>query len=376
MSHDNEQLCNQRRILIEALALARRDGISIMGAGLFARALGLACRELGIQVHAFVVSMRTVERVDGINVVAFDEAPDRLLRYPLWIGIFNHQADAELVELRRRGLQRGFGDVRTPQEFFPWVREGMGWRYWLAPLEGYEQQWSQVEQARSLLADEESQATYDAIIAFRRGLFQEGGIPVCTEQHYFPESLRGFMPRQCHFLDGGAYDGDTLRLAGAALGLEQGYAFEPDPDNYRRLCQSTSGQSQPVVQFPLGLSDTPAFLRFRAGQGEASVFDSEGDIQVQVAALDDLLRNVRVDFLKLDIEGSEVAALQGARRLIRNNLPFLAIAGYHRWDDLWRIPLLIRDLSPAYRILLRTHKFNSFESVFYAYEPGQATIDC
>lgn len=368
---DEGQLRDQQRILAEALVLARRDGISIMGAGRFARALGQVCRELGIRVHAFVVSVRTLEHLDGVDVLAFDEAAERLLRYPIWIGIFNNQADAELVELRRRGLQRGFRDVRTPQEFFPWVREGMGWRYWLAPLAGYEQQWPRIEQARSLLADSESQVTYDAIIGFRRGLFQGDGIPISSEQQYFPESLRGLMPRQCHYLDGGAYDGDTLRQASAALGLEQGYAFEPDPDNYRRLCQATSGQSQPVVQFPLGLSDTPAFLRFRAGQGEASACDNEGDIQIQVAALDDLLCNVRIDFLKLDIEGNEVPALQGARRLISNSLPFLAIAGYHQWDDLWRIPLFIHELVPNYRILLRTHRFNSFDSVFYAYAPGR-----
>ncbi len=369
MLFDDQQVHLQCQALDDALVLARREGVSIMGAGQFARALRGACQSLGIQVHAFVVS--SVEQagrvVDGVGVVALDEVQGQLLRCPLWIGIFNHHADAELTGLRRRALVLGFRDVRMPQEFFSWVEPIMGWRYWLAPLEGYRQQWSLIEQARSLLADEESRATYDAIIGFRRGLLLDTGIPVCVEQQYFPESLRGLMPKRCHYLDGGAYDGDTLNMASDALELEQAYAFEPDPENYQHLCQFTAGQALPVIQFPLGLSDGSAFLRFRSGQGEASGLDNEGESQIQVVALDDLLRNVRVDFLKLDIEGSEVQALRGACRLIQFNRPFLAIAGYHRWDDLWRIPLFIHELSQTYRIVLRTHKFNSYESIFYAY---------
>jgi FkbM family methyltransferase len=371
MKFDEHQACEQQQELESALALARRDGVSIMGAGGFARALRVACQGLSIKVHAFIVSSRTqVEsEVDGLTIHAWDALPDDLLHFPLWIGIFNHHANAELTVLRKQCLALGFRDVRTPQEFFSWVAPAMGWRYWLAPLDGYRSQWPLIEQARSLLADDESRVVYDAIIGFRLGIVLDDAITLCAEQQYFPESLRRWMPASgCSYLDGGAYDGDTLRMAQLVLNPAQTYAFEPDPSNYQRLCAFTAGQASPVIQFPLGLSDAPAFLRFRSGQSDASSLDSDGDITIQVAALDELFRHTRIDFIKLDIEGSEIPALQGARQLIAKTLPpFLAIAGYHRWDDLWRIPLLINELSKNYKVVLKVHKSNSFEAVFYAY---------
>lgn len=370
MNFDERQACVQQQELECALALARRDGISIMGAGGFARDLRVACQGQGIKVHAFVVSSRTHEasEVDGLTVHVCDALPPGLLHYPIWIGIFNHHANAELTGLRKQGLALGFRDVRTPQEFFSWVAPAMGWRYWLAPLEGYRSQWPLIEQARGLLVDDESRVAYDAIISFRLGIVLDDPVTLCAEQQYFPESLRRWMPASgCSYLDGGAYDGDTLRMAQSALSPAQIYAFEPDPSNYQRLCAFTTGQSLPVTQFPLGLSDAPAFLRFRSGQSDASSLDRDGDSTIQVAALDDLFRHTRIDFIKLDIEGSEIPALQGARQLIAMRHPFLAIAGYHRWDDLWRIPLLINDFSKKYKVILKAHNSNSFDAVFYAY---------
>lgn len=371
MKFDEHQARVQQQELESALALARLDGVSIMGAGGFARALRVACQGLGIKVHAFIVSSRTPlnSEVDGLTIHGCDALPADLLRYPLWIGIFNHHANAELTGLRKQCLALGFRDVRIPQEFFSWVAPAMGWRYWLAPQEDYRSQWPLIEQARDLLADDESRAVYDAIIGFRLGLVLDNAIALSTEQQYFPESLRCRKPASgCSYLDGGAYDGDTLRMAQSALNPAQAYVFEPDPSNYQRLCAFTAGQALSVIQFPLGLSDAPAFLRFRSGQNDASSLDGDGDSTIQVAALDDLFHHTRIDFIKFDIEGSEISALQGARRLITMPLPpFLAIAGYHRWDDLWRIPLLIKELSESYKVVLKVHRSNSFDAVFYAY---------
>ena len=47
--------------------------------------------------------------------------------------------------------------------------------------------------------------------------------------------------------------------------------------------------------------------------------------------------------------------------------PVLAIAGYHRRDDLWRIPAWISSLDLDYRLRFRIHAHNSFDAVFYAY---------
>ncbi len=355
--------------LREALERARRDGVVIYGAGHFARALRRACEGQGIAVRHFVVSTApAASQVDGVPVTALAEAPASVKRFPLWIGVYNRDADAELTALRRAGLDAGFDEVRVPQEYFAWVAEAMGWCFWLAPLEGYGNAREAIEAAHGLLADDESRATFASILDFRRALDLQRPLVPSREPQYFPASLRPHIPSGCVYLDGGAYDGDSVRQAAERLDLGRVIAFEPDPENYARLVAGLARQPLPATCLPLGLSDINGFLRFNAGVGEGSGLDPEGDTVIQVARLDDLLIHERVDVLKLDIEGNELPTLEGARRLIAAQRPFLAIAGYHRWDDLWRIPAFVHGLGLGYKLSLKLHESNSFDAVFYAYQ--------
>lgn len=83
-------------------------------------------------------------------------------------------------------------------------------------------------------------------------------------------------------------------------------------------------------------------------------------------ALDDCLSTFAPTLLKMDIEGAEYDAVQGARQMIRQHRPGLAVCVYHHPDDLWRIPLLIRSWDLGYRFYLRTHAFSGFDLVLYA----------
>ena len=74
----------------------------------------------------------------------------------------------------------------------------------------------------------------------------------------------------------------------------------------------------------------------------------------------------RVDYIKMDIEGSEVAALQGSSMIIRDFKPRLAISAYHKPDDLWIIPEIIRKINPKYKLFFGHHSPTMWESVYYA----------
>ena len=60
-------------------------------------------------------------------------------------------------------------------------------------------------------------------------------------------------------------------------------------------------------------------------------------------------------FIKMDIEGAEVEALNGARELITTLKPNLAICVYHNPEDIWKIPNLIMKFNPMYKLYIR-HK--------------------
>ena len=68
----------------------------------------------------------------------------------------------------------------------------------------------------------------------------------------------------------------------------------------------------------------------------------------------------------MDIEGSELAALRGARQCILENKPKLAVCLYHKPQDMWEIPLMIKEMLPEYKIYIRHHTDLLNETVCYA----------
>ena len=81
----------------------------------------------------------------------------------------------------------------------------------------------------------------------------------------------------------------------------------------------------------------------------------------------------RVDYIKMDIEGSEIAALEGAHETILKHRPKLGICVYHRPTDLWAIPNLIRRKYPFYSLYLDHHALHDEETVLYARRPMTET---
>lgn len=108
-------------------------------------------------------------------------------------------------------------------------------------------------------------------------------------------------------------------------------------------------------------------LAFNTGNGTASGISAAGRTVIQCVSLDEATSTFRPTLIKLDIEGAEYDALQGARELICTHNPGLAVALYHRPDDLWSLPLLIHEFAPQdYQFFLRSHARNDFELILYA----------
>ena len=63
----------------------------------------------------------------------------------------------------------------------------------------------------------------------------------------------------------------------------------------------------------------------------------------------------------MDIEGAEQKALSGAKNIIMRDKPQLAICVYHKPNDIWEIPFMLKDWVPEYQLYLRHH------SIIYLY---------
>jgi FkbM family methyltransferase len=106
--------------------------------------------------------------------------------------------------------------------------------------------------------------------------------------------------------------------------------------------------------------------------GPASMVTTAPSTAVTVPAisLDELIIEAgldRVDFVKLDIEGAEPAALRGGRRTLERWRPKLALAVYHDIDHLWQLPLAISELGCGYRFALGHFTMHAEETVIYAW---------
>jgi hypothetical protein len=79
--------------------------------------------------------------------------------------------------------------------------------------------------------------------------------------------------------------------------------------------------------------------------------------------------------MKFDIEGAEIEALRGARKILTADSPVLAVCAYHKSEHLYEIPLLIHAIQPDYRLFLRRYAEGAFELVWYAVPPNRLVVD-
>ena len=86
-------------------------------------------------------------------------------------------------------------------------------------------------------------------------------------------------------------------------------------------------------------------------------------------SIDDFVKinNIKsIDFIKMDIEGAESFALEGAIETIKRFRPKLAIAIYHSMDDIVNIPNWILNLNLDYDIFIGHYTIHSEETVCFA----------
>ena len=229
-----------------------------------------------------------------------------------------------------------------------------------------------------LLEDEESIETYAEIIECRL----TGRLPVAKfidREQYFslPEF---FIPNEKEtFVDCGAFVGDSIeKYIFVHEGMFGGIiAFEPDSVNYRamenrieRLNREWALPTNKIqlVNAGVGSKTTAGILKEHNGFGSIISEDTNaaGD-SIKIFALDDFFDERKVDFLKADIESFELEMLKGAKKVIRRDLPKIAVCIYHNASDMYRILLWLDNLKLGYKFSVRHHSAIYFNTVLYAY---------
>jgi FkbM family methyltransferase len=179
-------------------------------------------------------------------------------------------------------------------------------------------------------------------------------------------------------LDVGGCWGDTaLWLANAVGETGQVHTFEPTPANRKVLAANlklnpTLAQRIFVWEEPLGpTAGETAWITDVVAAG--STVRDEPDpnhpmVELRTEAIDELVAQYRipeVDFIKVDVEGADLGVLKGAAQTIISQKPRLAIACYHRPDDLVAIPDFITELGVNYRWYLQCSTMTDIDTVLF-----------
>ena len=155
-------------------------------------------------------------------------------------------------------------------------------------------------------------------------------------------------------VDCGAYVGDSILSYIQTYGgqYRKIYGYEIAPETMVQMKENLKGYDR--VEFKLkGVGREHGMLYLdEETSGEGTKIADTGVESVEVVALDEDIEEP-VTIIKMDIEGAEQDALQGARRHIEMEKPRLLICTYHKPADLFQIPRLIDSMRGDYTFYLR-----------------------
>lgn len=217
----------------------------------------------------------------------------------------------------------------------------------------YIQHLTELNSVYEILSDEESKKVY--LAALKGKLTQRiADFRFAPEPQYF---LEGFLPAEGDIaIDGGAYLGET-----AVEFVKQGakvYSFEMDVLNYQKCLPVADKYGFTMENFGLSNQEGEEFYNSNGyashkGFGESIAKFIDLDTYVDRKNLP------RVDYIKLDIEGSELDMLHGAAKTISRWKPKMAISAYHRPEDLWTLVAYIKSIRPDYEFKFRDYGSSS-----------------
>ena len=229
----------------------------------------------------------------------------------------------------------------------------------LFTIEFFEQNRNRFEAVFNSLADDESKRIYKNVISYKL----TGNIAYLWDS----ESEKSKVYQElldCNninsYVDLGAYNGDTVKeMLFFNPSLKSVIALEPDSRNFRKLTEYTQGiENCNVKCINAGAWNENTTLLFDARGNRNAGIISKGNIvskikEINVISLDEVLMGASIDYIKYDVEGSEKEALLGSAKTIEKYAPKLLISLYHRSEDMFVLPELVRELNPDYSLYLR-----------------------
>lgn len=165
------------------------------------------------------------------------------------------------------------------------------------------------------------------------------------------------MGKDESFLDLGAYRGDTVEEFLHYCGGDYGeiIALEPDRRTFKKLCAYLENVPRSTA-LQKAIYSEKTELTFSSKAGRQSTISDKGE-QIEATTVDEICKSKNITYIKMDVEGAESAALDGAGETLKKQKPKLNIALYHKSADIFELPLKIAQINPEYKFYLRRHPY-------------------
>lgn len=372
LSQDVDRVLETQRGYWKSVTGSLGGRVVLFGAGALGRRTLAGVRQAGIEALAFADNGTAFwgKEVDGLPVLRPEEAVSKYGDSAVFV-LTTYNTSGPRQQLACLGahvaVHYALLFASKPEAFLPHQCLEL-------PHPIFEQA-AEVRKGFELMADDEMRRIYIEQLRLRLFLdFDRAPSPqtrALRDSEYFPDDLYAFLPDEV-LVDCGAYDGDTVRrfIAKRAGSFAKIHACEPDPDNRARFKKWSSALPEAIrtkidVE-PVALGACRGKVRFAATGTAESLVDGTGAMEIDVATIDEITQLTPPTLIKMDIEGAELDALMGARRVISEHTPVLAICVYHTSDHLWRVPLLIASMSSRYCFYLRAHAEDCWDVSCYA----------
>lgn len=344
----------ENEIIVDIRSKMENKEIVIFGAGELGHKVFAVLEDRGIRVNYFCDNYLkgNIDKRTGLRIEGMDELTANKEEALVLIAVFNEKICHTIYQ---SFLESGFSE----HQLINVKRLGD-----ISPLAHLGQYLEEYKKVYSLLDDEFSKQVY--LKRIQRGylLTDISSVVDSAEKEYFDEQI--VLTQEEVFVDCGGFVGDTaIKFIGRTNGkYKKIIIFEPEESKQELIRKNMKDYRYDLYQYGAWNCDT--VLKFDSRGDVGSCVSEKGEVEIKAKALDDIIYEEKPTFIKMDIEGAEAEALKGIEKIIKQFKPKLAICIYHKPQDLFELPILIKEMRNDYRIFIRQYDNSQYETVCYA----------
>ncbi|MBR3280086.1 MAG: FkbM family methyltransferase [Lachnospiraceae bacterium] len=230
-----------------------------------------------------------------------------------------------------------------------------------------------IDEVFELLADHSSRSCYADYVNYKL----TGKLLYLNDCESDPDDEFELMKKlkEGCFIDLGAYYGDTLkRYLGRFPCLKKAVAVEPEPRSFKRLkacAEELEKEGFDITCMNALAGSMTGTERVSTARGRGTRTEQNSNVELkntrETAVMTvDSLKPGNVSFIKFDVEGSELAAIEGSRETILRCRPVMKIACYHRSEDVFALAKKVIEIRDDYKIYMRhTRCIPGWDTDFY-----------